>query len=71
MNEVSQAVFASNVRHVAMLDGLWEGKDVEGTEDTGFTCLQISKDVDNSFEISFLHVLSYINSFSFHVNRLL
>ena len=71
MNEVSQAVFAANVRHVPMLDGLWEGKDVEGTEDTGFTCLQISKDIDNSFEISFLHVLSYINSFSFHVNRLL
>ena len=68
MNEVSQAVFAANVRHVAMLDGLWDGKDLE---DTGFTCLKISKDVDNSFEISFLHVLNYINSFSFHVNRLL
>ena len=70
MNEVSQAVFAANVRHVAMLDEVY-GMDVEGTEDTGFTCLQISKDVDNSFEISFLHVLNYINSFSFHVNRLL
>ena len=70
MNEVSQAVFAANVRHVAMLDEVY-GMDVEGTEDTGFTCLRISKDVDNSFEISFLHVLSYINSFSFHVNRLL
>ena len=51
MNEVSQAVFAANVRHVAMLDEVY-GMDVEGTEDTGFTCLQISKDVD----LSLIHI---------------